>query len=233
MLYEAIRVGCQIYHESGRSYDEAYVDYLSDRDPSKWDHPNTLDYGEVDRLVSFANKWKCRMPSSPGNVGRVLGGLRRVVPDLNLLKSNTLLDVRFDQNVHGTRVSQLITVSFDKIAKSSRNRSGPRYESVATSKMIHAAINPSLFVMWDNKIQKGLGYRLNNRGHGYAQFLAGMQRLAERAITQVIDVEGYSRDDAIMSLSPCGHSFVKVLDEFNYAKFTLENPAVHAIERRT
>ena len=139
MLYQAIRLGCQKYHRYEYSYDQAYSQYLLCRDAAKWARPETLDFEEVSRLITFANKWKCRMPSDPTNVKNILAGLRRVVPTLNhLLKDQTLLDVRLDSEIDGMPISQLIARCFDTIATA-----GWRNESVGTSKMIHAAINPS------------------------------------------------------------------------------------------
>ena len=53
MLYEAIRLGCEIYHANGRSYDEAYIHYRLDRDPTKWNNPDDLNDAEVRVLVEF------------------------------------------------------------------------------------------------------------------------------------------------------------------------------------
>ncbi len=85
MLYLAIRLGCQKYHQYEYSYDEAYRQYLEDRVEEKWAYPEMLDFDEVNRLVTFANKWKCRMPSDETNVLSILEGLRRAVPNTNSL----------------------------------------------------------------------------------------------------------------------------------------------------
>ncbi len=81
MLYLAIRLGCQKYHQYEYSYDEAYRQYLEDRVEEKWAYPEMLDFDEVNRLVTFANKWKCCMPSDETNVLSILEGLRRAVPN--------------------------------------------------------------------------------------------------------------------------------------------------------
>ena len=214
MLYQAIRLGCQKYHASQYNYDVAYRRYLYDRDADKWNNPETLDFTEVNRLVKFANQWKCRMPAYPSNVQNIQTGLRRALPHLNLLRDKTLLDVDLNSGIRDTTVGQLVSMRFHEIAIS-----GKRFESVATSKMIHAAINPNLFVMWDNRIREGYGIS-GNRGRSYILFLKLMQNLAETAIQESIDAENLTREDAIISLTPRGHTLAKAIDEFNYVLFT-------------
>jgi len=70
MLYEKILLGCKTYHENedGRSYDEAYIAYSNDKDPTQWENHGALDYYEVEKVIQFANKWKSRMPSFPDNI---------------------------------------------------------------------------------------------------------------------------------------------------------------------
>ena len=120
----------------------------------------------------------------------------------------------------------MISESFDQIRSAGR-----RSERVATSKMLHAAINPRLFVPWDGDIIWEYGCE---PGHGreYAEtFLPEMQRMAERAIIEVMTTEGRSRDDAIASLTPCQENLAKVLDEFNWVRFRLRDDRVRRVEQ--
>ena len=205
MLYEAILLGCQKYHQATYSYEDAYRRYRNDRDEGKWSNPETLDHSEVNRLVFFVNQWSSHVPRDTDNVERVLGELKRQVPELNRLKDRTLLDVEFDE-----ATCELIARSFDVVADAGR-----RYEKVATSKMFHAAVNPELFVMWDGEIMRGYEIIYGN-GRAYAHgFLPEMQLLARESACQAKEK------------SPCrsyphpGHTLAKMIDEYNYVKFTL------------
>ena len=220
MLYEAILLGCQKYHQATYSYDNAYKNYRNDRDGDKWSKPSTLDYGEVNRLILFVNQWRCMMPrKAHDNVERVREGFKRQIPELNRLEDCTLLNVELDK-----ATCELIERSFDVVANA-----GHRFESVATSKMLHAAINPDFFVMWDGRIMSGYG--LYGSGREYAHcFLPEMKKLAKSAISQVMERENCSCADAIESLTSCGHTLAKVLDEYNYVKFTLQDREVQRLE---
>ena len=221
MLYEDIRQGCDLYHENedGRSYDRAYRDYLNDRDPARWNSPSSLEFRDADRLIYFCNQWKCHMPSQSVNVINVLDGLKKAVPALNLLRKDTLLDVEFNEIIcDGLSVSQLIAKSFNGIALSGR-----RDESVATSKMLNAAVNRNLFVMWDGTIRGN--YNVGRDGYEYAHiFLPQMQELARQAVNEAMQAESLSRSEAIKSFTErCENknSLAKIIDEYNFAKFTL------------
>ena len=230
MLQEAIRLGCEIYHGGVTSeYDNGYTQYLDDKDQLKWDCPDRLDILEIEKLRVFLNeKWRARIQME--DKGRdlrpdLLRTLQSVLPHLAVLRNTTILDAEFGDG----DVSQLIICTLDAIA-----RYGPRkYESTAASKILHT-INPELFVMWDRAIRGGYGLGEDNanknsqwkrEGVGYADyFLPRMQRLAHLAIEQV---KGITHDPIDLLRSPnCSHSLAKILDEYNYAKFTLNHDSV-------
>ena len=215
MLYESILLGCQKYHQATDSYDDAYGRYRNDRDEDKWSNPETLDHSEINRLVLFVNQWSSHMPRDTDNVERVLGELKRQIPRLSRLNEHTLLDVELDETT-----CELIEGTFDAVANTGR-----RFESVATSKMLHAAVNPELFVMWDGRIMSGYG--LYGSGGEYAQhFLPKMQSLARESMSQV------NEESPVRSYPPPGHTLAKVIDEYNYVKFTLGDKELQKKEDR-
>lgn len=231
MLYEAIRYGCEKYHSSPNSFDYFYNQYLEDRDDDKWDNPETLDFSEVNRVIKFANQWGSRIRYDD-NVVRIIEELKRQLPKLSLLKKNTLLDVKFDEST-----CELIAELFDQLEYDTGYRRYGRPIGIrrptGTSKILHAAVNPYLFVMWDDCIRDWYGCSVvgGPSGKEYADyFLPRMQELAECAVSQVMEREERSRDDAIESLTPPGHTLSKVLDEYNYVKFTLEDKEVRRLE---
>ena len=77
--------------------------------------------------------------------------------------------------------------------------------------------------MWDEDIRGGYGCA-DTRDYG--EFLLRMQRLAEYAIAQIMNEENRSCDDAVEWLTICGHSLAKVLDEYNFVKFTKNDDRV-------
>ena len=223
MLYEEIRRRCRMYHEGdGYSYDESYACYRKAKDQDKWNNPTTLDCDEVKRLVRFANKWKSRVPKNDETIRRLLNNLKNEVPRLNTLQNATLLDVKFDEST-----MQMIARCFDIITGSPVRNDGVTVirRPVGISKMLHVAINPNLFVMWDSAIQGGHGPMLDT-GYEYAHiFLPKMQRIAKQAVNQVMKEEGLSCADAIQSFTDhCekNNSLAKIIDEYNYAKYTAE-----------
>ena len=218
MLYEDIRRGCRMYHQNESTYDGYYARYIADKDQNKWDNPDRLDTDEVKRLVRFVNQWGTMMPKNDETIRRLLDNLTIAVPLLNTLRGATLLDVKFDETT-----MQMIAGCFGTIASSAVKGDGVTITiPVGTSKMLNAAINPNLFVMWDRAIQSDYG--LNGTGHDYAhEFLPGMQAAAKRAVKEVMDSENLSRAAAIQSFTDnCEkkNSLAKIIDEYNYARFT-------------
>ena len=259
MLYQEIRQRCRMYHQNGQKYDRAYTSYMMHRNQTqtKWDNPDSLDYDDAERLITFLNEWGCMIPfnnePAPKKVigdlllnnmktgapllgasttirvatmNQLLNNLKSTVPLLNTLRSATLFNVHFDENRR-----RMLSNCFNAIAMFGIRNGDVSNEAVATSKLLHVAINPNLFVMWDGEIQPAYILQRNRRntGFGYAEiFLQRMQqRLAERAVKQVMAEEGLSRADAIQSFTEhCEkkNSLAKIIDEYNYAKYTAKWP---------
>ena len=215
MLYQEIRLGCNTYHQRHQySYDKSYASYIEDKNQTKWDNPDRLDTDEVKRLVRFVNQWGTMMPKNDETIRRLLNNMTIAVPQLNKLRNNTLLDVNFDETT-----KRMIEECFTAIAGSAVKKGGVKVTLyVGTSKMLHAAINPHLFVMWDNMIQ--VRYGLLGTASEYAHvFLPKMQSIAKQAVNEVMIQENLSRADAIQSFTErCGKSYslAKIIDEYNF-----------------
>ena len=211
MLYEAIREACGKYRRCyGWDYDTALSCYrdalLKRRSGLSPDKPSSE---EAWILLSFANGWNARMTANFLDVQRAL---REIEPDLEKLRSRTLLDVCLDETVDGENIRDRIKHCFVTLEKC-----GGGHSVVGASKILHI-INPDLFVMWDTAI-------IEKYGCGefilYTDFLKKMQELAKCAIEQVRENEQhYSDDNAIASLTGCKYTLAKALDEYNFMKYT-------------
>ena len=116
-----------------------------------------------------------------------------------------------------------LCIIFDKVAGCCRIR---RFESTDASKLLHAIL-PNLFVMWDDKIKKGLiGFRNSGReydGRCYAyEFLPSMQKSAKQFLDSYIQENGKDYDNASKQISQLseGYTLAKLIDELNYITFT-------------
>ena len=233
MLYEAIRLGSELYHCDANlsSSNEAYRKLLCcDMDHSKWQNPNSLDMEEVKKVRDFvARTWKTRNMQAKSE--HLLPVLEKVLPKLNKLRGKTILDVCLDEKIYGESIADVICSSFKKIANCgppSKRNGRPNNEVTAASKIFHI-INPELFVMWDEAIRGGYGCS-KGEGDQYVDFLRRMQRLANYAICQIENECGVSRGEVIARLKCDGHTIAKALDEYNYVKFTLNDDAVWQAE---
>jgi hypothetical protein len=223
MLFDAILVGSQLFHEVeplGGFYDN----YLAGKRWQLWKQEGTIDLVEIERLILFLNQWRTHYENSRATQQSLLEAIQSVFPLLQALEAESLMGVDFKRLLMpGTTVSQAIEQIFERIASCGR-----RYESTGTAKIMHT-INPGLFVMWDSSICGG--YAVN--GHGYDhghRFLPRIQKLARNAIREYTQTQGGSQEQAIVALCKCGHTLAKVLDEYNYTKFTLKRDEVWNLE---
>jgi len=100
-----------------------------------------------------------------------------------------------------------------------------RYESTDASKILHTII-PNFFVMWDKRIRDET-VQGGVRGAVYAfYFLPKMQGELKEAIETCMEDRRLTREDAIKYIcEKCdGKTLAKLVDEFNYMKYTKEQP---------
>ena len=221
VLFEAIRRGSEIFHADepvGGFYDA----YMSDTRAELWEHPEALDDYEVGRLIKFLNEWKTRYQTSRTEL---LKRMQRVRGLLTRLHSEDLLNIDFNRDLPNG-VTFTVQLIFEALAEC-RLPATKRYESTGTSKILHT-VNPRLFVIWDASICGGYAVgREQSKGYDYAfHFLPRVQKLAKRAIAEYVQVHQVSKVEAERALCACGHTLAKVMDEFNYAKYTRNSDEV-------
>jgi hypothetical protein len=218
MLADAVLLASELFHElepRAIYYDQ----YFRDRRPAVWVSAEALTMADVERLILFLNQWASRYENSSTQRSRLLDALQRAIPVVNSLPGDLL-------TIDLTRLSlrQDIASIFEMLTTC-----GSRKEATAGSKILHT-IRPDLLVMWDNAIQ--LAYAVGAAsGDDYAhRFLPRMQKLAWRAVTEYAETRRVTPQSAAKSLARCGHTLAKVLDEYNYVKFTMKRDEVWDVE---
>jgi len=218
MLHNAILKGSELYHEL-ETRAHYYDQYQASTRLSFDRKPDSITVAEIDRLILFLNQWSSHYESSPEQCGRLLEAIREVIPAGRRLRDKNLLNAELTEQ----ETRKTIAGMFNTIATC-----GPRIETTATSKILHS-LHPGLFVMWDDAIQ--MGYAVSGSGEDYARrFLPRMQKLAIIALEQTAGARGLTRDTAVETLTRCGHTLAKVLDEYNYTKFTMKRDEVWEAE---
>ena len=219
MLYEEIWRGCKRYHQRCADYDHSYDKFFKEKCQPKWDNPDALDEAEVNNLIVFLNRFQAFGPfnigkSKPENFEK----LPQVLENLQPLRHSAMLDVDFDD----ASTCQIIRENFVILA-----RCGPddKCYDVAASKILHA-INPELFVMWDNRIRNKQYWRhwpseLCWYWPGYAEgFLPKVQQRMRMAINELVnDRELSSDEEAVRFFTDyCKHenSLAKIIDEYHF-----------------
>ena len=93
----------------------------------------------------------------------------------------------------------------------------PAVKYTGTSKALHI-LNPGFFMMWDDKIRYGYGCSENEEG--YFNFLIRTQKEIQEVIQTY--TKDYPINGEISQLIYSGRvkSIVKLLDEYNFAKYT-------------
>jgi len=210
-------VGASDIYRQREPRDRFYFEYVNSRDEVAWSSDVGPNDVEIEKLLTFLNQWSTRCPSdADARVSFRLAYLE-VLPLLRALQGHTLLETGFDGAVaEGMSVSRAVGSIFEKIASS-----GSRYESTGTSKILHV-LYPPLFVMWDSAIRGG--YAVNGRSGDYAErFLPRIQREGREAVDSYIAERKAGPSTAVRELEGLcgGRALTKLIDEYNYCRFTL------------
>lgn len=203
--------------------DKLYFETISKKEV--WNNLNKVTEKEAEIMLTFLNKWKCRIPNTSETILQIKAALVNNNKIFEGLKDKKLKDIDFDAEIKVDmridKLKEIIIELFDSI--SNRNVGKRTLGATATSKMMHI-INPELFVMWDDSIRFNYGFAEN--GQGYFKFLKDMQELRKELLKDYSKVSNVDIGKAEESICKQCHNddrvFEKIIDEFNYTKFTLK-----------
>ena len=221
MHWRQLVYGSRLYREQYPS-DSVYDEYVRTNDHDLPKEPWGL--GDARRHIEFINRWATR---SPLKAEQLQAGFRAAWPHLRGLNGQTIEQLALTGKIPAAE-SEPIQKAFDAIATC-----GARNESTGASKILHANL-PRLFVMWDMRIAAGYGiYRDVNpprpNGHDYAStFLPRITSQLREAVQSYVTEFSCGQSDAISELRKLnnGRSIAKMIDEYNFAKFTLSHDAL-------
>ncbi|MCK4583145.1 hypothetical protein KAU18_07505 [Candidatus Bathyarchaeota archaeon] len=189
-----------------------YDEYLKKKNDQKWASPELPDE-EIDKLFKFIIRWDYHFR---GNESKFKETYSEIFSHLMDLKDESFftIDLSNEKNVSN------IKIVFNSMANC--NYEG-RHESTDASKIIHA-INPSLFVMWDSKIRKGIMGSANNQYvNYYISFLKKMKNEIQELIATCTESSDYSEEESLKIIEELcdGKTIAKLIDEYNYMTFTM------------
>jgi hypothetical protein len=212
--------GCDLYRQL-EPRDYVYVDYMRKRGGDGLPPPDEFDESRAQDLIDFINSWATR---SPMKAIELQEAYRCAHSSLSRLAVVRLESARLEETLDGDQtVADAAAEVFDIVANC-----GSRTESTGASKILHVLL-PHFFVMWDMRIAGGYGLcreatQPRPAGREYAfTFLPRVLKELEEAIVTYAKENLRNRQEAAAALEEQGgmRPLPKLLDEFDYAKYTL------------
>lgn len=146
--------------------------------------------------------------------------ISKYISELENFRKNNILNFN---KFHENQIRELFDELLD--ALSVGNRKSP----VAISKTLHI-LAPDFFPLWDDEIAKNYGCYWSNSNKStdsYLKFMEINKRLAKQIIENYSTENGIDENAAILDICkkcseglPFTKSILKIVDEYNFAKFT-------------
>lgn len=188
-----------------------YDVYLKNRDSSVWFKSKDLPIREGILLFGFIQSWD---PNFQGDLNKFIKIYKDIFPLIKEFELMSIETTQFDSSTVKT-----IKRIFENIAHCPLKN---RRESTDASKILHVML-PKFFVMWDTKIRKGIfGDNIKN-GERYAKyFLPEMQRLVKGIVDDYAVIKRCDLELAAEQISKelDNYTLAKLIDEYNYVKYT-------------
>jgi len=217
--YLALLKGVSLFEKTPA--DKGYKEFVLDK-RQVWENIDKITESDIKGTVlEFLKRWNIR------NVNQIDShSLEKTLKELSkyfgVLCNKSLINLDFNEiiDIEGQKkkVSEIIKEIYMRLTEVSGI--GP----TAASKIMHAIIL-QLFMMWDENIRNGYGYAGN--AIGYLKFLRESQQILKR----IIESYGKSPEDLCRVASPkINKTLTKLLDEFNYMKFTRKENLPNPVE---
>jgi len=209
--YRTLLEGVELFKKLQMKFGQAYEKYVLAR-RQVWENLSQIDEDQIkDTIIGFLKAWNIRNVNriAPNSLG---GALKELNKYFDALRGKSLLSLNFDEKVNVEGQEMKISGLIKEIYKRLSEVKG--IGSTSASKIMHGVI-PELFMMWDENIRSGYGYASNEVG--YLRFMREMQRI----LRGVIETYGGSPEELCHEAYPgAKKTLTKLLDEFNYMKFT-------------
>ena len=184
----------KIHNAEVANFDKAYELIL-----------NKDSWQNLDNVIEFLSKWNTRVPirRNKEEIKRTIISLKEAFNSLERISLEN-----FNTNEETLKSTERIFEILSKLELKTPSGRPVHLKSTGVSKVMHA-MNPNLFVMWDNGICEYYGCYPNAKG--YIRFMETMQEIA-RSILKEHKVEEIFKNT--------NRTLPKLLDEYNWAKFS-------------
>ena len=193
----------------------SYDYYLASKDWQVWLNSSRLPHREVLLLFGFILSWDRNFK---GDIDTFIRQYEKAFPSIRHLSGHVLWKTDLTDEI-----MKEIAHTFDLVAKCT---TVGHFEGTDASKILHTIL-PDLFVMWDDKIRRGiLGRRAGKDSMTYAfQFVPRMKEEIRLILESYTTRRHCSADIASLRISEAcsGHNLCKLIDESNYVNHTLNN----------
>jgi hypothetical protein len=223
--YRSLLEGTKLFRNLPK-YDDDYKKYILDR-RQIWENLDRITESDVKRtMIEFLKAWRIR------NVNRInIHGLKEALQGLSgyfkvlRIERKNLLELNFDEEIAINGQKKKISNAIKDVYRRLVCKENEKIKGIgptSASKIMHCVV-PEVFMMWDNKIREGYGYAGNEVG--YLKFMLDSQRI----LRMIMRTYPKSPEDLCREAYPnINKTLTKLLDEFNYMKFTqgkdLPNP---------
>jgi len=177
-------------------------------------------------IATFLTKWRTRTELDLTKLERHIKNQSQDLKALGKLDIVSV-DLASSVSVNGQckLLSDVIIDLFNTFSAISK-QSG-RSDYTASSKVLHALV-PEFFVMWDNCIRCAYGCSIRAKrdaGKKYFTFLKRVQKEGREAVESYCADHDCTINEAIQSIrrwlyTGAFYSFTKILDQYNYQKYT-------------
>jgi len=192
-----------------------YDEYMKSRDVEIWFRSGDVPMKEIFLLFGFILGWQPQFQGAPDKFREIY---KEIFPNLKGFRESKLTDIEFTETIQ-----KCIANIFDEVAQCTRIERGGkrRYESTGASKILHVLV-PELFVTWDMAIRRKVLDKRDKKKDGNAYAFDFLPKMQEE-LREMVSYGKANYQTAIDEISKetDKYTLAKVLDEFNYVRYTL------------
>lgn len=206
--YQALMEGDRRFQKLPK-FDDAYKEHILNK-RQIWENLSQLTPQDArNTIIEFLKAWKIRYTERIKPI-KLKEKLRKLNAHFQVFRNECLIALDFDREVTLNNQRMKISEVIKEIYRELCGKKDKKIEikgikgigPTAASKILHG-VNPQVFMMWDEAIRNGYGYAGNEVG--YLKFMIETREILLRMASHLREAD---------------KSSTKLLDEYNYMKFT-------------